>query len=124
MTPKQRQDIILDAIKASGTNGLTSNDIMELPWFCSNDYYEHVVREATKVLLNAGKIQNIMARGSSRQYRWYAAGIVPHTPRECRMCLKYFDSHHIGERVCPVCKRTDRWNNGGDAQGVDCGRRV
>jgi len=35
--------------------------------------------------------------------------------RECLMCERPFVSRHIGERVCPNCKSTAAWREGGQA---------
>jgi len=35
--------------------------------------------------------------------------------RNCLMCAKPFNSAHIGERVCPNCKSTSAWREGGYA---------
>jgi hypothetical protein len=124
MSPHPKQAVILAAIVESGTTGMTTSDILELPGFYLNEHYEQIVRDATKYLMATGRVHRTMEKGDARQYRWYAAGIEPHKRRKCLMCGEGFDSHHDGERVCPTCKTTDRWNNGGDAQGVDCGRRL
>lgn len=35
--------------------------------------------------------------------------------RNCLMCSKPFMSTHIGERICPSCKGTAAWREGGQA---------
>ncbi len=35
--------------------------------------------------------------------------------RNCLMCSREFQSRHIGERVCPNCKGTAAWREGGQA---------
>lgn len=35
--------------------------------------------------------------------------------RCCLMCSKQFMSSHIGERICPSCKGTSTWREGGYA---------
>jgi hypothetical protein len=35
--------------------------------------------------------------------------------RCCLMCSKVFMSSHIGERICPSCKGTSAWREGGYA---------
>jgi hypothetical protein len=35
--------------------------------------------------------------------------------RDCLMCERPFASRHIGERVCPNCKSTAAWREGGQA---------
>ena len=35
--------------------------------------------------------------------------------RQCLMCTRKFTSRHIGERICPNCKGTAAWREGGQA---------
>ena len=35
--------------------------------------------------------------------------------RKCLMCSTSFESTHFGERICPACKGTAAWREGGFA---------
>lgn len=34
--------------------------------------------------------------------------------RCCLMCRETFPSHHVGERVCPACRKSPEWKSGDD----------
>jgi Zn finger protein HypA/HybF involved in hydrogenase expression len=59
-------------------------------------------------------MEDKMASRSEMNKKPQAENLQPKL-RRCLMCADEFQSHHIGERVCPDCKSTSTWRQTGIA---------